>query len=331
MRTRSARRSGQALRVGDAVVVRSEAEILATLDRHGELDALPFMPEMLQYCGRRMTVHKVAHKACDTISRTGMRRMRRAVHLVDARCDGAAHGGCEAGCLLYWKEAWVRRADPAAADPGRTAPVLVTVEDLRRATRREPFPDGAPRYACQSTEMLRATPEPVRLKNLGQYRVDVRSGNVGVVEVLRSLAIAVFNRVQLATGRLPAPLRFRGGRELPFLEGGLDGPTPTAHTDLRPGERVRVKSTDDILRTVDRNLANRGMSFTDELALFTGRQARVQRRVHRIVDEKSGRMIEMKNPCVVLEGVVCQGRYSANCPREAPAFWREIWLDRVES
>ena len=34
------------LRVGELVEVRSEDEILATLDVDGELEGLPFMPEM---------------------------------------------------------------------------------------------------------------------------------------------------------------------------------------------------------------------------------------------------------------------------------------------
>ena len=55
------------LRAGDWVEVRSAAEILATLDERGRLDALPFMPEMLQYCGRRFRVFKSAHKTCDTL------------------------------------------------------------------------------------------------------------------------------------------------------------------------------------------------------------------------------------------------------------------------
>ena len=58
-----------ALKVGDLVEVRSAEEIRATLDENGELDGLPFMPEMLAFCGRRLTVHKVAHKLCDYISR----------------------------------------------------------------------------------------------------------------------------------------------------------------------------------------------------------------------------------------------------------------------
>jgi len=91
------------------VEVLSEEEILRTLDAKGRLDALPFMPEMLQYCGKRFRVYKRADKTCDTIDNAGSRRMRGAVHLEDLRCDGAAHGGCQARCLIFWKEAWLRR------------------------------------------------------------------------------------------------------------------------------------------------------------------------------------------------------------------------------
>jgi len=78
------------LRAGDWVEVRSVEEILATLDDLGSLDGLPFMPEMLQYCGRRFQVFKSAHKTCDTIATYRNRRMNNAVHLEGLRCDGAA-------------------------------------------------------------------------------------------------------------------------------------------------------------------------------------------------------------------------------------------------
>src|SRR5256885_12301276 len=85
------------LRVGDVVEVRSQAEILATLDENGELESLPFMPEMLRYCGQRLTVYKIAHKTCDTLTRSGMRKMENAVHLAGARCDGGGHRGLPGG------------------------------------------------------------------------------------------------------------------------------------------------------------------------------------------------------------------------------------------
>ncbi|MGH8642313.1 MAG: hypothetical protein ACRET6_11410, partial [Burkholderiales bacterium] len=104
-------RSALGLRAGDWVIVRSKEEILATLDERGRLEELPFQPEMLAFCGHKLRVFKTAHKTCDTINKTGGRRMRNAVHLEGARCDGGAHGRCQADCVFYWKEAWLRPAD----------------------------------------------------------------------------------------------------------------------------------------------------------------------------------------------------------------------------
>jgi len=33
----------------------------------------------------------------------------------------------------------------------------------------------------------------------------------------------------------------------------------------------------------------------------------------------------------VLEGVVCEGAFSAACPRAITSYWREIWLEKIES
>ena len=99
------------LRPGDIVEVRPAAEILATLDADGTLDDMLFMPEMRQYVGRRFTVSRRVEKICDTIAATGSRRVYDTVYLEDLRCDGSGHGGCQAGCRIYWKEAWLRRVD----------------------------------------------------------------------------------------------------------------------------------------------------------------------------------------------------------------------------
>src|SRR5215831_18851978 len=85
---------------------------------------MPFMPEMLGYCGRRFRVYKTAHKGCDTIRDwKTMRRLENAVHLEKLRCDGSGHGGCQAACLLYWHTDWlVQVAGPdAAAEPAPPA------------------------------------------------------------------------------------------------------------------------------------------------------------------------------------------------------------------
>jgi len=116
------RSSALNLRVGDWVEVRSREEILDTLDEQGRLQHLPFMPEMLSYCGQRFRVFKRADKTCDYIQGWSIRRMTETVHLEGVRCDGAGHDGCQAGCLIFWKEAWLTRADNS----------VVSVETLRR-------------------------------------------------------------------------------------------------------------------------------------------------------------------------------------------------------
>ncbi|ETT25483.1 hypothetical protein RR21198_3779 [Rhodococcus rhodochrous ATCC 21198] len=313
------------LRAGDVVEVRSPKEIMATLDERGELENLPFMPEMLEFCGRQLTVHKVAHKLCDTIGGSGMRRMENAVHLTDSRCNGASHGGCQTACSLYWKEAWLRRVPgPAPA----SSPIDLTL--LETNTRKEPGPDREPRYSCQATELLRAAPTCLPFRDLGQYVMDARTGNVSPVESIVAFLIAFFNRLQGLSRRIaPRRLRFRDGLRWGFLEGKVVGRTPTAHLNLQPGEMVRIRSKEEILATLDENLLNRGMGFEEEMAWYCGRTARVQARVSKCLDEKTGKLLTMKNPCIILEDVVCTGRYNVSCPREFVPFWREIWLERI--
>jgi hypothetical protein len=333
VRTASSPSGRLGLRVGELVEVRGVDEILATLDDRGELDSLPFMPEMLQYCGQRLTVGKVAHKLCDTISATGMRRMRNAVHLTGARCDGQSHGGCQTACVIYWKEAWLRRVDPAADGPvgpvAHTTQPPVTVADLH-ALSRKPASNGEELFSCQATELLRAAPELLPFRNLRQYAWDVRSGNVGPLAVLRAFLAGMFNHFQgVSTRVLPPRLRFREGLRWGFVKGSLTK-TPTGQTDLQPGELVRIKPKAEIMATLNKDLRNRGLGFEAEMARHCGREARVLRRVDRCIDESTGRILYMKNPCIVLEDVVCEGAYTANCPRAFYAFWREIWLERVD-
>jgi hypothetical protein len=333
------------LRVGEIVEVRSEEEILATLDSNGTLDELPFMPEMLQFCGKRFRVYKSALKLCDTICWTSMHRMDNAVHLENLRCDGQSHGGCQATCLIYWKEAWLRRVRDDPADGAAMPATGVVREDLGRSCTRDTLmaatrvhapingttgEDGPERFSCQATQLMRAAPERLPWWNLGQYARDVRVGNVSVLNTLRSLAIEVFNKFQAANRRFfPRVLLIRGAQRYPFLRGELSR-TPKEVLSLQPGELVEVKSKEEILATLDKNNKNRGLSFDVEMLHYCGRRARVLRRVDRVIDEKTGRMIHIKGDCIILENFTCTGHYYHYCPRGTYPYWREIWLKRVE-
>jgi hypothetical protein len=103
--------------------------------------------------------------------------------------------------------------------------------------------------------------------------------------------------------------------------------------NLQPGEAVEIRSKDEIMRTLDGNRRNRGLWFDVEMVPYCGRTVRVLRRVTQIIDEKTGRMTRLRNPCLILEGVTCSGCWSRDrlfCPRSIYAYWREIWLKRVD-
>jgi hypothetical protein len=311
------------LRPGEAVEVRSAVEILATLDEDGCLDGLPFMPEMERFCGRRFRVFKRADKTCDTIEWSGLRRLERTVHLEILRCDGSAHGGCQAGCLLFWKEAWLNRPslheDEAAGEAGGVSSILS--ERLASAAVVRPSPDGPEAlgtvYRCQATQLLAAS-EPLPWWHPGQYFRDVAINGTPAFDVLRGLAISVINRVGRRFG-LPT---------YPDLTGRLEQ-TPTESLGLQPGELVEVRSIDEIRSTLDRRGRNRGLSFDPEMLPYVGRSFRVLRVVERIIEESTGRLVALPGRSVILDRAVCTARYHRFCPRSVYPYWREIWLRRV--
>ena len=372
-------------RTGDVVEVRSKEEILATLDKHGFMDRMPFIPEMLQYCGRRFRVGAVAHKTCDTVRQTGGRRLQATVHLDGLRCDGLAHGGCQAECNLFWKDEWLKPAADNGCSSARSAAVMnapaveCTEAQLLANTHLSSGAEGEePRYSCQATEMYEAT-QPLAWWDVRQYVFDVVTGNHSAGRVLRVFFLAslrwalvqrdmrqyVFDIVpgNHSAGRILhvlvlASLRwvlvhvpggywfFKGfhdcmhqwlsGRASPSLHGQIqDGaPTPTVRLDLKPGEYVRIKTQKEIEQTIDKNGKNRGLWFDpEEMAPYCGRVVKVYKSVSKIIDEPTGKMLHMKQPCIMLEGVVCKAEYAScrlNCPRVIPSYWREIWLERVE-
>ena len=101
---------------------------------------------------------------------------------------------------------------------------------------------------------------------------------------------------------------------------------------LKPGDLVRVKSHAEILSTINAHNWHGGLYFDVEMVPFCGRTYRVRTRVERFIDEKTGRMRQMKTPTVILEGVACKSQFSKCrmfCPRSLHSWWREEWLERV--
>lgn len=322
-------RAPLALVPGVTVEVLSAVEVSATLDAEGKFEGLPFMPEMLKYCGRRF---RVSQRADSTCSRGQPRRLDSTVHLDQLRCDGSAHGGCDAACLLLWKEAWLRRVSESDDRPGSGSLSRNDSRSLAFSTL-DAGDDGAV-YAqlsrftagpnntvvCQATQ-IRSASCPLMLGSAPKYCANVtRSALSGKLSVkdLHVLATYLWGKIVLFafTRRARAP-----------WNAGKFKKTPSERLGLQPGEWVRVRSVGEILRTLDRNACNKGMEFKAEMFHFCGKQFRVLSRLQRRIDEHTNLMREFHNECIILDSVYCHGQRSF-CARSNYHYWREIWLRR---
>jgi glycosyltransferase involved in cell wall biosynthesis len=333
------------LKAGEWVEVRTVEEILATLDDRGGLGNLPFMPEMLQYCGRQFRVFRRADKSCDNIEPWSIRRMTNAVLLEGLRCDGQGHGGCQTGCMIFWKEAWLKRTtkDVVSRDSLRASGDfrsgergLIKVADILSASSRMDA-SGETIYTCQATEVLNFT-SYMWSWDPRHYIRDLTSRNLstglagdsrahraleftlGILRIFRAITISFFNTIQTKRSRRPT---------YPYL-GGTASKVPIEVLNLQPGELVQIRSREEIIATLDKDDRHRGLLFDGAMFNYSGGIYRVLGRIHKIIDEKTGKMLFMKNPCIVLEGVVCAWDYHRLCPRSTcTPYWRENWLKRA--
>jgi hypothetical protein len=308
--------------VGDKVVVRSASEILSTLDADGTLDGLPFMPEMLGWCGKSFRIQRRGDKTC--VDGHPIRRFpaNDVVVLEGPRCDGSGHSGCKHGCRIYWKQAWLR---PINAETTEIRSADGEIEKLRSRLKVK---SDELRYFCQSTELLKSTEDfpPERHQRMRIALTEIRNGDIGILRALQLLA------------------RFLRQRVLKWLRGDnwLRGPhkqTPMQSLNLQPGELVRVKSRAEIVKTLDHRMSNRGLGLCHEMMRCCGREAKVRYRVDRLINERTGVMREITDTVTLsdvrghrslAEECLCAGE-PGDCPRGELMYWREIWLERVNS
>lgn len=103
---------------------------------------------------------------------------------------------------------------------------------------------------------------------------------------------------------------------------------------LKPGEKIRIKSYDQIKRTLDNNGKYQGLAFTPAQIKYCGGTYIVLKRLEKAFDERRWKLFKVKNT-VLLEGVVCDGKGGIEkawdgCDRHCLLWWKEIWLERIK-
>ena len=297
---------------GDLVEVKGPDEILQTLDLDGTLDHLPFMPEMVESCGRRFRVSKRAVKTCVSGSGASTMRVFKSddVLLLDGlRCSGAAHDGCQKACMILWREAWLRKVEDA------TVETRVDAESCQRLRTRLKTSTPAKTYFCQASELLKITAPMSRWKRFGACFTDIRAGNCSASQMVKRIGIWLFWKIRR---------KFLGE-----YAHGNKKTTPVEGLNLQPGESIEVKSMESINDTLNEQGHNRGLYFSPDMRLLCGRRSRVRNRIDKLIVDGTGEMRQLRNT-VYLEGSMCGCSHVAfgGCPRGEFVYWREIWLRR---
>jgi hypothetical protein len=279
------------------------------------------MAEMKAFCGRRARVFRRVDKIYDYGRSKTLRRLDDAYLLAGFRCDGGAHGGCEAACYLLWKGCWLKRSDARARaerPPERAYSGAVHAGPDAAADGAASAAAAAPRYRCQFTELAAAS----SAMSPWDYRQDLRplfSGNV----TFRAFALAMLTRFFNYAQRL------RRGVGYPAMPApAIDSP-PVPPRPLVPGDPVRVRSGGEIAKTLDASGRNRGLWFDMDMLNYCGRRSVVTKSVKRIIDDATGRMRIMKTPCIVLDGVNYEGEPLRFVAQEEHLYWREVWVEPI--
>lgn len=298
-------------RPGDLVTVRSVKEIASTLDGTGTLEGLPFLPEMLKYCGRTFRVQRRVEKLIQENSGSGLRRMKNVVVLNGPTCDGKSHNDCQRACFPLWKTAWLSAVSENAVG---------TQHDAAAATESVPghaIPGLRTGSTCQVTELTKAT-APLSYWHPLRFYLDLTSNTYSRGEYLRYILGAIHRKTLKKILAVPASQK-------PAPKPSV----PSESLELRPGDLVEVKSAEEIRATLDEQGKTRGLLFMPAQWAYCGRQFRVLKVANQMMDEHTGEMVRLKR-AVLLEGTTCDGKAYGGCQRGCLTFWKEAWLRRVE-
>lgn len=291
---------------GQLVEVRSAQEISDTLDADGKLDGVPFMPEMVKFCGSQARVFRRANKTC--VEGHGTRSMKDTVFLENLRCDGGFHDGCQRDCPFFWKEAWLRPVHSGDRTSDANASGLIGTQGVLGwlPTR------VSDRYYCQSTELFSAT-SPLSRWSIGQFLEEVRNDELSIPHFILIIYRTVVHRLL-------------GFQEVGSLVGTQKKST-RVDLGLEKGEWVSVRRAEEIRSTLDAGRRNFGLEFVPVMSEYIGGRYQVDQPVKKIILEQTGKMVRLKDT-VALKGVTCQGLCVKNCPRNSTLYWREAWLQR---
>ena len=276
------------------------------------------MPEMLKYCGRVLPVTQRADATCAGNGLSGAWRTRSTCGTI--RCDGSFHDGCQAACLMYWKEAWLERAEDAVPAPTRAE--LERRASRRSSRRRWSRPraikrrrrdslslpgDGDPerppsRCACANRTV------PARAAATGSGRRSSRAWSIEAINQWQAFSRAGCRHGCRSPAAAGIPFVHRKARRRARRRRAASSTcSPAISCGSRASERSSPRST--------RTTRTAACTSITRWRGTAGETRACRARVDRLIEESNGEMIEIKSDCILLEGVVCTADYHLFCTR----------------
>jgi len=108
-------------------------------------------------------------------------------------------------------------------------------------------------------------------------------------------------------------------------------PANVSSARLQTGDWVKVRSLEEIEGTLNQWRQLRGCTFMPEMGEYCGTTQRVLKPMNRFVDERDLR-VKKSSGIILLERVMCKGTADfGSCDRSCFVFWREEWLEKIDT
>jgi hypothetical protein len=151
-----------------------------------------------------------------------------------------------------------------------------------------------------------------------QVMTNTVEGNESLEELLRRRMLVFLRRV----------MKIYRNWTRPRSERAAAATTASAVAELQKGDLVRVRSLEDVERTLDYRGFTKGCKFMGQMAQYCDQEFQVAGKVEKFFDEARCRTLKCKN-LVVLDRVHCNGESVGGCDRKCFLFWRAEWLEKI--
>jgi hypothetical protein len=292
---------------GKFVRIKNEKEIFDSLDNNSSFEKLPFMPEMLEFCGSIFQIQSVVNKTCYEHNglQFGEFPQNNVVTLKNVRCNGAHHADCQRGCLIFWKTEWLELVEDNADC------IKISTEEYKTNLKIKSSPYI---YFCQMTESKNFLMPINKNRKVVSALKDFVVKNVSLFGLFRNVLLPVY-------------LKLKGS--FFFILYKQPEKVSDQSLNLKSSDIIKVKTLREIIKTLDSKGKNRGLSFNENMMKYCGKKFSVKDRIEKIILGSSGEIMDLKNTVLLKEVEPECYHVFGNCPKRELTYWREIWLEKV--